>query len=131
MPNPARLATEVSECDGKCPGYRAGGTIAVMKGLLLVAVLAAGCGKAASEEQCKQLLDHLVELEFKKAGTNAQADSQKKSLGDQKTAVAEARWGDFLEACQAKTAKDRVECALAASDLDAVAKCDSESSDNQ
>ena len=43
-------------------------------------------------------------------------------------AVAEARWPDFLEACQQKTAKERVECALAASDLDAVAKCDS---DNQ
>lgn len=97
-----------------------------MTRLLLICVLAAGCGKAASEEQCKALLDHLVDLEFKKAGTNATADSQKKDLGNQKAAVAEARWPDFLEACQAKTAKDRVECALAASDLDAVAKCDSE-----
>ncbi len=97
-----------------------------MTRLLLICVLAAGCGKAASEEQCKQLLDHLVDLEFKKAGTNAQADSQKNDLAKQKTAVAEARWGDFLDACQAKTAKDRVECALVASDLDAVAKCDSE-----
>ena len=100
--------------------------MAVMKRLAMVALLAVGCGKAASEEQCKALLDHLVELEFKKAGTNAQADSQKSDLAKQKTAVAEARWGDFLEACRAKTAKDRVECALAASDLDAVAKCDSE-----
>lgn len=99
-----------------------------MTRLLLVTVLAAGCGKAASEEQCKQLLDHLVDLEFKKGGTNAQAESQKTDLAKQKAAVAEARWGDFLDACQQKTAKERVECALAASDLDAVAKCDS---DNQ
>ncbi len=99
-----------------------------MKRLVVITLLVAGCGKAASEEQCKALLDHVVELEFKKAGTNAQADSQKNDLAKQKAAVAEARWGDFLEACQAKTAKDRVECALAASDLDAVAKCDS---DNQ
>jgi hypothetical protein len=97
-----------------------------MKRLLLICVVTAGCGKAASEEQCKQLLDHLVELEFKKAGATATADTQKADLGKQKTAVAEAKWPDFLEACQAKTAKDRVECALAAGDLDAVAKCDSE-----
>jgi len=97
-----------------------------MKRLLLATLLAAGCGKGASEEQCKQLLDHLVDLEFKKAGTTAGADSQKKDLASQKTAVAEAKWADFAEACQQKTAKDRVECALAAGDLDAVAKCDSE-----
>jgi len=101
-----------------------------MKRLVLVTLLAAaGCGKAASEEQCKALLDHIVDLEFKKAGTNAQADSQKADLAKQKTAVAEARWDDYLEACQQKTAKERIECALAASDLDAVAKCASESSE--
>lgn len=99
-----------------------------MKRLVAIALLAAACGKSASEEQCKALLDHLVDLEFKKAGTNAQAEAQKTDLAKQKAAVAEARWGDFLEACQQKTAKERVECALAAGDLDAVAKCDS---DNQ
>jgi hypothetical protein len=99
--------------------------MASMTRLLLVVALA-GCGKAASEEQCKQLLDHLVDLEFKKAGTTATADAQKKDLASQKAAVAEAKWPDFVEACQQKTAKDRVECAMAAGDLDAVAKCDSE-----
>jgi hypothetical protein len=99
--------------------------MASMTRLLLVVALA-GCTKGASEEQCKQLLDHLVELEFKKAGATAGADVQKKDLASQKAAVAEAKWTDFLEACQQKTAKDRVECALAAGDLDAVAKCDSD-----
>ena len=102
-----------------------------MKRLAAIALLVAACGKSATEDQCKALLDHLVDLEFKKAGTNAQADAQKSDLAKQKAAVAEARWGDFLEACQAKTAKDRVECALAATDLDNVAKCDSDSSDSQ
>ncbi len=86
-----------------------------------------GCGKGASEDQCKQLLDHLVELEFKKAGATGTADSQKADLEKQKQKVVEEKWPEFLEACQQKTAKDRVECALAANDLDAVAKCDSES----
>lgn len=98
-----------------------------MKRLAAIALLLAACGKSASEEQCKALLDHLVDLEFKKAGTNAQADAQKADLAKQKAAVAEARWGDFLDACQQKTAKERVECALAASDIDAVSKCDNES----
>lgn len=97
-----------------------------MKRLVAIALLVAACGKSASEDQCKALLDHLVDLEFKKAGTNAQADAQKADLAKQKTAVAEARWGDFLEACQQKTAKERVECALAATDIDKVAVCDSE-----
>lgn len=98
-----------------------------MRWILVVAVVAAaGCSKAPSEDQCKQLLDHLVDLEFKKAGATAGADSQKKDLATQKAAVVEAKWPEFFEACKMKTAKERVECALAAGDLDALAKCDSE-----
>ena len=53
----------------------------VMKRAMLVAVLlAVGCKKAPSEDQCKQLLDHLVDLEFKKAGAAAGAESQKADL---------------------------------------------------
>lgn len=95
--------------------------------LAILLVAATACSKAPSEEQCKQLLDHLVDLEFKKAGsTDKVADSQKTDLAKQKAAVAEAKWPEFFEACKQKTAKERVVCALAASDLDAVAKCDSE-----
>jgi len=107
--------------------------MAAMKGPLRwiaigIAIAAAGCGKGASEDQCKQLLDHLVDLEFKKAGAVATADSQKSDLGKQKASVVEEKWPEFLEACQQKTAKERVECALAANDLEAITKCDS---DNQ
>jgi len=97
-------------------------------GSFLMAVVFSGCGQGASEDQCKQLLDHLVDLEFKKAGATATADSQKTDLAKQKASVVEEKWPDFLEACKQKTAKDRVECALAASDLEGIAKCDS---DNQ
>ena len=95
-----------------------------MKRLLLAAVLAAGCGKGPSEDQCEQLLDHLVDLEFKKAGASAAAEAQKTDLAKQKATVIAAKWSEFSAACEDKTAKERVECALAANDLDAVAKCD-------
>ena len=43
-----------------------------MNRLVVVALLAAvGCKNAPSEDQCKQLLEHLVDLEFKKAGAAA------------------------------------------------------------
>lgn len=94
-----------------------------MKRWIAVALLAvAGCKNAPSEDQCKQLLEHLVELEFKKAGATA-TDGMKAELAKQKTAVAEAK-PEFITVCVEKTAKERVVCALAAKDLEAVAKCD-------
>jgi TorA maturation chaperone TorD len=95
-----------------------------MKRWILVGVLlAAGCKNAPSDEQCKQLLDHLVDLEFKKAGATAN-DSMKAEMAKQKQAVSDTKSKEFVETCTKKTAKTRVECALAATDLDAVAKCD-------
>ena len=86
-------------------------------------MLATGCRNAPSEDQCKQLLDHLVDLEFKKAGA-ASSEAVKSELAKQKQAVSEAKAAEFLEACTKKTAKSRIECALAAVDLEGVAKCD-------
>jgi hypothetical protein len=87
-------------------------------------LLATGCKSAPSEDQCKELLDHLVDLEFKKAGAAASGDSMKAEIAKQKQAVSEAKASEFVAACTEKTAKTRVECALGAADLDAVAKCD-------
>ncbi len=97
-----------------------------MKRVMLIAVLVAwaGCSKGPSEDQCKQLLEHLVDLEFKKAGAAASGDALKADLAKQKAAVIETKSGDFIAACKDKTAKSRVECALAATDLEAVGKCD-------
>ena len=87
-------------------------------------LLAAGCKNAPSEDQCKQLLDHLIDLEFKKAGSGSGTDAMKADVAKQKAAIAEAKSVEFLDVCVNKTAKQRVECALAANDLEAVAKCD-------
>jgi len=96
-----------------------------MKRWILAGVLlATGCKNAPSEDQCKQLLDHLVDLEFKKAGAAASSESMKSEIAKQKLAVSEAKATEFIESCTKKTARSRIECALGASDLDAVAKCD-------
>lgn len=86
-------------------------------------LLVTACKNAPSEDQCKQLLDHLVDLEFKKAGATS-SDAVKADLAKQKQAVSEAKAAEFLQTCTRRTAKPRIECALAASDLEAVARCD-------
>ena len=98
--------------------------MAAMKRWILGAVLlATGCKNAPTEDQCKQLLDHLVDLEFKKAGATG-GDAVKTELTKQKQAVSDARSAEFLEACVKRTARSRVECALGAGDLEGVARCD-------
>lgn len=99
--------------------------MAGMKRWILGAVLVVtGCKNAPSEDQCKQLLDHLVDLEFKKAGAAAPNEAMKAEIGKQKTAVMESKTAEFVEACTKRTARSRIECALGAADLDAVARCD-------
>jgi hypothetical protein len=97
----------------------------MMRRWALVALLAAGCKSGPSTDQCKELLDHLVDLEFKKAGAAASTDVQKQEIARQKTALVEAKTTEFMDTCTQKTSKSRVECAIAATDLDTgVAKCD-------
>jgi hypothetical protein len=91
---------------------------------LFAATLGVGCKNAPSKDQCKELLDHLVELEFKKAGATA-TEAMKAELAKAKTAVSDAKGDEFISQCTTKTSKARVECAIAAADLDnGVAKCD-------
>ena len=92
--------------------------------ILGLVLLANGCKNAPSEDECTQLLDHLVDLEFKKAGAAAASESMKAEVAKQKQAVSKAKAKDFVEACTKRTARSRVECATAAGDLDGVAKCD-------
>lgn len=95
-----------------------------MKRWILAAVLlATGCKNAPSEDQCRQLLDHLVDLEFKKAGA-ASGDVARAELAKQKQAVSESTAATFIETCTTKTPRSRIECALSASDLEGVARCD-------
>jgi hypothetical protein len=101
--------------------------MAAMKRWILGAVLlATGCKNAPTEDQCRQLLDHLVDLEFKKAGAAASSDAMKAEIAKQKTAVTQAKSAEFIGTCTKKMARSRVECALAANDIDnGVVACDS------
>jgi hypothetical protein len=90
-------------------------------------LIATGCKNGPSEDQCNKLLDHLVDLEFKKAGAAATTDAMKQEIAKQKTAVTEAKRAEFLDTCKKKMKKSRVECAMNATELDGdhgVAKCD-------
>jgi hypothetical protein len=94
---------------------------------VLLLVVAAACSKGPSEDQCKQLLTHLVDLEFKKAGAAATSDAMKQEIAKQKTAVTESKAKEFVDTCVKKMSKSRVTCALAANELDGdsgVSKCD-------
>jgi hypothetical protein len=91
--------------------------------LVLVVGLPA-CNKAPSEDDCKQLLDHMVDLELKKSGT-AGADAAKADLAKAKASIVDAKLTDgYVDKCTKNTPKSRVACALNASDLDGVARCD-------
>ncbi len=106
-----------------------------MKCALLGAMLAIGmlgCGKGPSEGQCKQLLEHLVDLEIARggaapaqpAGADAPPEGVKQNNAKQRDLVIEAKSPEFMTTCVDKIAKSRVQCALVAKDLDTVAKCD-------
>ena len=94
---------------------------------VLLLLIAVGCKSGPSEDQCKKLLDHLVDLEFKKAGAAATSDAMKAEIAKNKTAITAAKTTEFIDTCTKKMAKSRVECALASNDVDGengVGKCD-------
>ncbi|HEY5952212.1 MAG TPA: hypothetical protein VIV40_42230 [Kofleriaceae bacterium] len=74
---------------------------------------------AATEADCDQLLTHLVDLEFAREPSAGTADA----IATQKRDVVAAKRDEFRGACMT-TPRERVMCALAAPNLDAVAKCD-------
>ena len=88
-----------------------------MKWLAAWALAIGACSKAPTEDQCKQLLDHLVDLEFKKAGVQATSDQMKTDIAKQKAAVVDAKCeGVHRDLHDEDVAKARIECAINAAD---------------
>ena len=100
---------------------------AMKRAWVLGLLIAAACGQGPSDDECQKFLDHLVDLEFKKAGAAATTDAMKQEIVKQKNTVSEAKRAEFMDTCKKKMSKARVSCALAATELDGdngIGKCD-------
>ncbi len=98
-----------------------------MRRAAIAVLFAMGCKNGPSQDQCKQLLDHLVDLEFKKGGAAATTEAAKQEIAKSKAAVTEAKSKEFIDTCEKKMTRARVECAIAANDVDGnngLGKCD-------
>ena len=93
-----------------------------------IALAAPGCKKGPSEDQCKKLLEHMTDLEYKKGGAAATNDQMKAELQKQKQAVLVGKSAEeFMKTCTSTMSRARVECALDKNEIDGdngVAKCD-------
>ncbi len=117
------LDAAVAQDPSLCLGYDKD----MKRGTVFAMLLVGACSKGPSEDQCKKLLTHIVDLEFKKAGAAASSDAMKTEIAKQKETVTEAKKKEFLDQCVNKMSKVRVECALKANELDGengVGKCD-------
>lgn len=93
--------------------------------LVLAALLAAaGCSDAPSSDQCKRLLERLVDHEVAQTGGKELPASMKADLDKQRATLTEAARADFMKTCADKAPKAVVECGLAAKTVDELAKCD-------
>lgn len=103
-----------------------------MRALLGLAVAAAfalsigGCGDTASKDDCKKLLDHIIQLEMNAAGTGNLTPDMKADIEDQKKQLTEYLESGFVDKCTKETPGSYVKCGLKAKDLDGLAACDKE-----
>jgi hypothetical protein len=84
------------------------------------ALLAQGCGKRPSPDECAALLDHYVELlvNSDRPGTNA-AELQKLQL----QARDKAREDPEFAACTERVSRRELDCAMSASNADLLEQC--------
>jgi len=98
------------------------GTRNRLVGALLVssALLAQGCGKRPTPEECDALLDHYVELlvNSDRPGTNA-AELHKLQLQAREKAKQDPEFG----ACTERVSRRELECAMKASNADLLEQC--------
>jgi hypothetical protein len=106
----------------------------ILSGSLALATFAGGCGNAPSKGDCEKLLDHLIDLEIKQGGGDADmSDEMKAALEKQKAKVLEFARDEqgFIATCTQKTPKKVVECGLAAKDSCELQACDTKMSSDE
>ncbi len=79
----------------------------------------AACGGKLSKDQCQKIVDHAVDLAVKQMGGNAPADAAKQV----KDAI-QAQMTDMLDKCQKEGKQAEYDCAMKASTMDEMMKCD-------
>jgi hypothetical protein len=88
-----------------------------------VVLVLAACSSGPSRSDCDALRDKLVELEFAAMGAKATAEARAQ-VAKQKKDTSDGVAERFAEACTKKTPKALIDCALAATSLEAVKQCD-------
>jgi len=91
--------------------------ISVLAALL---ALATACSDKPSNAECKKLLEHTIELEFRESGS-VPAD-----LDKQIATIAATANSEFMEQCLGELPRTRVLCGIEAKNKAAQQKCDGE-----
>ena len=84
----------------------------------LALLTASACSDVPSDAQCEKFLDHVIALEVN-AGT---ASAEEKPLHIQR--LKEAKQKEFLEQCATKIKASHIECALKATRIEEIEKCE-------
>ena len=96
------------------------GRLGVVLGFACAALLAAGCGKPPSHEECNELLEHYVELlvNSDRPGTTATELHKLKREAKEK-----AKSDPEFSACSQRVSRREFECAMKASNADVLEQC--------
>lgn len=92
--------------------------------LVVLGLATAGCSDKPTEQDCKALLDRLVELELATAGTDKLSADMKADLDKQAKELREYLGGQFMERCLKETPVAVVKCGLKAKSKADYAGCE-------
>lgn len=99
---------------------------------LVLGLASSACKKTPSNDQCEQLLTHLIDIQVVSGGAGkapeglgAAGKDMKGEVEQQKKTIREYAVGQkFIESCTQSTPKAVVQCGLAAKDEKELAACD-------
>jgi len=95
-------------------------------GMALAVLATAGCSEKASSDDCKALLDRVVEIEIQEAGTSHLSPAMKDDLDKQRKLVRDQLRDPFMSECQNDMPAAVVSCRLKAKTKADYAACKGE-----